>query len=337
MQRRLLRPFAQARALSARQYGETGVGSSTSRLAQTMDGRIPMKDASDLGAAMSVTLAPPVCSTAPAELGSEAAPAAAPAARPLVLAVDDHSINRKLLARQIAAQGLRVQTAAGGGDALALWQAGGIALVVTDCNMPQMDGYALTRAIREIEAKEGRTRTPIIAWTAKSLLDAAAPCHAAGMDDILTKPAGRAMLKEMLAKWMPPAAFATAGAGDAEDAVSGAVQNSPIDLAELDKIAATAAERAEILLDFMTQTRPDLVALHAALANQDFPACARIAHRMKGSGRMVGVRDLAAACASMERAALQGNPQDAAAAKAEMDRTLQELEAHLAHSAGANG
>lgn len=281
---------------------------------------------------MNMTLTLPISNAAPAKLA-----AAAPGAGPLVLAVDDHPINRVLLARQIAALGLRVQTAVDGREALARWQAGGIALVVTDCNMPQMDGYAFSRAIREIEAKEGRPRTPVIAWTANVFPGAAAPCHAAGMDDVMTKPAELAMLKQILAKWLPPATPATAGPDDAADAGSGATQIAPIGLAELDKIAATAAERAEILLDFMTQTRSDLAGLRAALPMQDLPACARIAHRMKGSSRMVGARDLAAACETMERAARQGSPQDAAAAKAPMDRALERLEAHLAETTGANG
>ena len=198
--------------------------------------------------------------------------------------------------------------------------------------MPQMDGYAFSRAVREIEAKEGRPRTPIIAWTANVLPGAAALCRAAGMDDILTKPAELAVLKEMLAKWLPSATSATAGPDDAADAASGAAQIAPIDLTELDKIVANPVEREEILLDFMTQIRSDLAGLRAALTTQDLPVCARIAHRMKGSSRMVGARDLAAACETMEHAARQSSTQDAAAAKAAMDRALQRLEAHHAET-----
>jgi CheY-like chemotaxis protein len=252
-----------------------------------------------------------------------------------VLAVDDHPTNRQLLARQIAALGLRVQSAASGEEALALWQAGEYALVVTDCNMPRMDGYALSRTIREIEAKEGRYRTPIIAWTANVLSGATAQCHAAGMDDILTKPAELTELKEMLSKWLPSAATATINA--AAEARLGRTQVSSIDLIALDKIAATPADRAEILLDFMTQTRSDIAALTAALLMPSLPVCLRIAHRMKGSSLMVGAQALAAACESMESAARQSSMQDAAAAKPVIDRALEKLEAHIAGPAGAIG
>ncbi len=343
-QQRLFQPFEQAGAVTAHLYGGTGLGLSISRrLAQMMGGTIAVKSAPGEGTTMSVTFTLPIAEAALAEPAHEAASAVAPiiaagarGAGPLVLAVDDHPTNRKLLARQIAVLGLRVQTAVDGREALTLWQAGGIAMVVTDCNMPQMDGYAFSRAIREIEAKEGRPRTPIIAWTANVLPAAAALCHAAGMDDILTKPADLTELKAILLKWLPSAATAIAGPDDAADTGSGAALIAPIDFAELDKIGISATERAEILLDFMTQIRSDFAGLRSALSMQDLPACARIVHRMKGSSRMVGAGDLAAACESMERAARQGSTEDAGTAQAAMRRALERLEAHIGETTGAN-
>jgi CheY-like chemotaxis protein len=246
-----------------------------------------------------------------------------------VLAVDDHSTNRNLLARQIAALGLRVWTAVDGREALAMWQDGAIALVLTDCNMPELDGYGLSRAIREIEAKKGRPRTPIIAWTANVLPAAVELCHDADMDDILTKPAGLAALKATLSKWLPFAATTAAGPDDTADAGASAMRTAPIHLAELDKIAVTAADRAEILLDFMTQSRSDLAGLRAAVTMQNLPVRVRIAHRMKGSSRMVGAHELAAACEAMEHAVGPGSPEGAMVA---MDRALERLEAHLAET-----
>ena len=343
-QQRLFQPFEQAGAATAHLYGGTGLGLSISRrLAEMMGGSIEVQSVPGEGTTMSVTLTLPISTAAPDERGSEATPAvapilagAAPGAGPRVLAVDDHPTNRELLARQIAALGLRVQTAADGREALALWRTGEYALIVTDCNMPQMDGYAFSRALREIEAQEGRQRTPVIAWTANVLASAATLCHAAGMDDILIKPAGLADLREMLSKWLPAAAAAAAaGADDAATAGSGAAPSAPIDHTELAKIVANAAEREEILLDFMTQIRSDFAGLRSALTLPDLPACARIAHRMRGSSAMVGARELAAASETMERVAVQGIPEDARAAKAAMERALQRLEAHLAETTRA--
>jgi two-component system sensor histidine kinase EvgS len=201
--------------------------------------------------------------------------------------------------------------------------------------MPQMDGYAFSRALREIEAKEDRPRTPIIAWTANVLPVAAALCHGAGMDDVLIKPVKLAKLKQTLAKWLPSVAVAADGPDDAADAEPGAAQSAPIDLTELDKMVANAAERAEILLEFIAQIRSDIAGLRAALGARDLPAAARIAHRMRGSSGMVGARDLAAACEIMERVAGQGSPEDAEAAKPAMERSLERLEAHFAELGSA--
>jgi two-component system, NarL family, sensor histidine kinase EvgS len=341
VQQRLFQPFEQASAFTAGLYGGTGLGLSISRrLAEMMGGTVEVKSALGEGTTMSLTLSLLVSDVAPAVLRDTKMPAVTPllvatssGESPMVLAVDDHSTNRNLLARQIAALGLRVQTAVDGLEALAMWRGGGIALVVTDCNMPQLDGYALSRVIREIEAKEGRPRTPIIAWTANVLPAAVGLCHAADMDEILTKPAGLGVLKATLSKWLPFAATTTSSE-DAADVGSSATQTAPIDFAELDKIAVTAADRAEILLDFMTQTRSDLAGLRVAVTTQNLPARVRIAHRMKGSSRMVGAQDLAAASETMEHAVGHGSPEDAMVA---MDQALERLESHLTATISSSG
>jgi CheY-like chemotaxis protein len=195
-----------------------------------------------------------------------------------------------------------------------------------------MDGYGLARAIRAIEAQGGRPRTPIIAWTANVLPSAAAQCHAAGMDDVLTKPAELGTLRGTLWKWLPATALmleaAAAGADATEDCLL-------IDLDGLANIAATGAERDEILLEFMAYNEADLLSLGAAQVILDFPACARIAHRMSGSCQLVGAQDLATACASMERAARQERAEDLGRARAAMDAAMQRLVAHVAGSTTA--
>jgi two-component system, NarL family, sensor histidine kinase EvgS len=157
------------------------------------------------------------------------------------------------------------------------------------------------------------------------------------MDYVLTKPAELATLRATLLKWLPSAATAIRVREDIPNAGSGALDSAAaVRFAALDKIAATDAERAEILRDYMTQTRSDFVKLGTALTMHDFPACARIAHRMKGSSRMVGVQDLATACETMERAARHCGPEDVSVAKAAMDLALVRLEASLAVTTDAS-
>ncbi len=334
-QARLFQPFEQAGAVTARLYGGTGLGLSICRrLAEMMGGTIKVKSEPGAGTTMSLTLTLVISAVPTAEPKGEVVASVAPifamgtaGLAPLVMAVDDHPTNRALLARQIVALGLRVQIAVDGCEALALWQEGGIDVVVTDCNMPLMDGYALTRAIRTFEAKDGRPQTPVIAWTANVLHDAVAQCHAAGMNDVLTKPAELAVLKKTLLKWLPGIAITSETTDFSHDAITSDQWFAPLDPANLSKLAVTAGEQAEILQDFISHTRIDMGEMLVALTLADVVACIRIAHRMKGSSMMVGARDLASACQSMEHVSPSENP---AQAGATVKLAMARLEAHLA-------
>jgi len=104
---------------------------------------------------------------------------------------------------QVQTLGYAAQTAEHGIEALEKWKSGRSGLVITDCHMPQMDGYELARSIRRLESAEGRKRVPIIACTANALLGEAEACRAAGMDDCLIKPVELSQLAEKLEQWLP--------------------------------------------------------------------------------------------------------------------------------------
>jgi CheY-like chemotaxis protein len=131
------------------------------------------------------------------------------AAAPLngrVLVVDDNSVNRKILARQLELAGASTDSAAGGEEALELWRKGGYDLVLADLQMPTMDGFELARRIRQSEAAERRARTPILAVTASALEEQEQKSRAAGMDGFITKPIGIEQLKATLDVWLMDAA-----------------------------------------------------------------------------------------------------------------------------------
>ncbi len=119
----------------------------------------------------------------------------------LVLVAEDNPINQKVILRQLALLGFAAETADNGVLALAMWKTGDYALLLTDVNMPQMDGLALTAAIRAQES--GPQRFPVIAVTANALPGQVDKCLAAGMDDYLSKPLQLAVLKDMLLQWLP--------------------------------------------------------------------------------------------------------------------------------------
>jgi CheY-like chemotaxis protein len=85
--------------------------------------------------------------------------------------------------------------------AVAAWQAGAFDLILMDCQMPQMDGYAATREIRKLEASN--PHIPIVALTAHAMKGDEEKCRAAGMDDYLTKPIDRVKLDACLNRLLP--------------------------------------------------------------------------------------------------------------------------------------
>jgi signal transduction histidine kinase/DNA-binding response OmpR family regulator len=121
-----------------------------------------------------------------------------------VLMAEDNAVNQLVAKHMLASLGCRFHIVADGRQALAAVQAGGFDIILMDCQMPVMDGYDATRAIRAWEQAQPDTpRTPIVALTANALLGDADTCRAAGMDDYLAKPYSREQLGAVMARWLP--------------------------------------------------------------------------------------------------------------------------------------
>lgn len=110
-----------------------------------------------------------------------------------ILVVDDHPINRRLLADQLTTLGYRVITANDGLDALAVLSTNDVDIVLTDVNMPNMDGYRLTQRLRQLNQN-----FPVIGVTANALAEGKQLCIEAGMDNCLSKPVTLDTLRQML-------------------------------------------------------------------------------------------------------------------------------------------
>jgi len=137
---------------------------------------------------------------------SSAPPVAAGRLQGRVLVVDDNSVNRRILARQLELAGASTDVAAGGAEALEMLRARRYDLVLADLQMPDMDGFEMARRIRAGEAADGRARLPILAITASTLEDEEQRSRAAGMDGFITKPVGIEQLRATLDVWLPEAA-----------------------------------------------------------------------------------------------------------------------------------
>jgi CheY-like chemotaxis protein len=117
-----------------------------------------------------------------------------------VLVAEDNVVNQKVARRMLEILDVRVDLVANGLEAVQMLEMAPYDLIFMDCQMPQMDGYAATREIRNRE--RGNRRVPIVAMTAEAMTGARESCLAAGMDDYICKPVQRGQLADKLERWV---------------------------------------------------------------------------------------------------------------------------------------
>jgi CheY-like chemotaxis protein/HPt (histidine-containing phosphotransfer) domain-containing protein len=239
------------------------------------------------------------------------------AARGVLLVVDDNEVNLRVLSLQAEGCGLPVETCPDGQAALDRIAAGGITLVLMDCQMPVMDGYEATREIRRREVGTGR-HLPIIAVTAHALAENREHCLSSGMDGFLAKPVSQDQLLATIRSWLhshPPGKPSAAVPPRPADAVF-----DPGPLRQLDKAAPGVAR--EILATMRLDLRQAQTGLPRLLAAADLPALGKAAHKLKGATGSVGAGACAQACAALEHSAKAG---DAGTSQRDLDVLLQAI------------
>ncbi len=329
-QARLFQPFVQASADTSPRFGGTGLGLTIcQRLAKMMNGSIEMVSEIGKGTTMILELSLPIADqkdiplpeqvlagdttgTTPKLRRPPPTLAEAEAEGTLVLLADDHPTNRSLLASQVNMLGYAVETVADGHQALEQWKTGRFGLLITDCNMPEMNGYELTHSIRQREATGEGGRIPIIACTANALRGEAENCLAMGMDDYLAKPIELRGLAGKLDRWLP--------LGPKAATMDGTV---------LDEITFGNMEaQLVILADFRKVNDEDAVRLSAAVGSGDLPKVTYTTHRIQGASSMVGAAALAEVCNQIEHASRANDWPAIKAAMGPFHRELMRLNAH---------
>ncbi|MET0603407.1 MAG: ATP-binding protein [Baekduia sp.] len=321
-QRRLFVPFTQASTDHARSSEGTGLGLAICRqLVEAMGGTVTLRSAPGQGTTVTVELPLTVGASADAEPvpGSDGAAAAAgrrmlPASREaaegegsLVLLVEDHPVNRQVLAAQLEAIGFRVDSAGDAAEALEHFDGGRYGLVFTDIQLPHVDGYELARRLRDAERASGRQRTPLLALTASALQGERERCRAVGMDDVVTKPTTMAILAGTLRRWLPHVDWpepAPVGAGVTDlHALPPAVDGSALD----ELVAGDAELGARILASYAASIQDEVTRLADALEEGDREALRRLAHQVAGASRAVGAAEAADAAERLAQAAGAGD------------------------------
>jgi len=313
-QGKLFQPFVQVDSRPTRRFGGTGLGLSIcKRLAQAMGGEVTMASSEGYGTEISLCLTLPV---ADASIKPQENTRAVPPLRPVdfyletrpraanepILIADDHVVNLRLLERQLELLGFCTESARDGAQALQMWRRGRYSLLITDCHMPNMDGYQLARAIRTAEKTLGIPPMPIVACTADALAGNADQCVAAGMNEYIAKPVTLAALQSVLGRWMPSVrpALPVEGAPTQKELF----HLPPIDPNALFDFSGgdPAAER-EILMQFLEANNEDSSILLDAMDKRDLSAVLHASHRIKGACRAIGAAPLGDICEHIESSA----------------------------------
>jgi PAS domain S-box-containing protein len=252
-----------------------------------------------------------------------------------VLLAEDNPVNQKIALRQLQKLGYSADAVANGAEAVMAVDMVPYDVVLMDCQMPEMDGFEATAAIRE---REGRHRhTIIIAMTANALQGDREKCLAAGMDDYLSKPTKQEDLGKLLATWMCKL-DKTESKSEPEPVATNETLK-PISAEKLEEMSALQDENEpDLLIElidlFLDHTPAKIEELRQAIGNQDATTMARVAHAIKGGASHFGAAPLIQICSLIEEDAntnsLQNMAQNFARFEAEYKRVESALRAEKA-------
>jgi CheY-like chemotaxis protein/HPt (histidine-containing phosphotransfer) domain-containing protein len=204
----------------------------------------------------------------------------------LILLAEDNETNRDVMQEQLRLLGYACEMAEDGALALQMWQRDPkrYALLLSDCHMPNLDGFGLTEAIRAQEP--AGTHLPIIAVTANAMQGEAQRCHARGMDDYLSKPLRMHELRSKLEKWLP----LNPDSELVEE--TEAVDNSAFPVWNRDTLTGLVGDNPamhqRLLEKFLINAKLQVSEITAAAATGDTSALAGVAHTLKSAARSVG-------------------------------------------------
>ena len=273
-------------------------------------------------------LAAPTASVRPAALLATAecdqAPATLPPLDLRVLLVEDNAVNRMVAEQLLRVFQCDVRNAADGEQALLALRQGGIDVVLMDCQMPVLDGYAATRQWRSEEAAQGRARLQIIAMTANAMAGDRERCLQAGMDDYLSKPISRETLHALLQRWgQAPAlvesshARLEAGSTPAPAPDADTPPQPVLDRSVLEELQEVIGPAALQIVAVFLEDAPALVqALQQAAQANDIERLQALSHTLKSSSANVGALSLSAVARRIEHEARAGSLQRPAVAVA---------------------
>ncbi|HTL88092.1 MAG TPA: GAF domain-containing protein [Leptolyngbya sp.] len=232
-----------------------------------------------------------------------------------ILLVEDNIVNQKVTLNQLKHLGYTADVAANGKEAIEMLDQIPYNLILMDCQMPILDGYAATKLIRAQQHQ-----SVIIALTANAMLEDRERCLAAGMDDYLSKPISKENLSERLTHW-----------GNLLDQQAVIQQmNLAIDWHHLHQISDGNPEfERELLHIFWEDTQQHLISAQTALASGNAIEVSNAAHHVKGSSSNVGLYEMQAIASELESQALSNDLTQATTLLSQLAKMLEALKQFL--------
>ena len=250
-----------------------------------------------------------------------------------VLLVEDNPINQGVAKAMLTKLGLQWQLANDGSEAVDRVRETGFDLVLMDCQMPVMDGYQATAAIRQLPGGRGAT-LPIVALTANAMQGDEQTCLDAGMNAFLAKPYTLAQLHATLACWLAgapatahgPSLPAPAPKTAAEPQAAAAINQRTIDaLHQLDEPGSTALV-TQLVTSFLAAADANLARVTDAATTGNAKALSQAAHALKSSAANLGAEALSGCYRELEKCGREGRTD---AARELLERTRLEQQRAL--------
>jgi two-component system sensor histidine kinase/response regulator len=323
---RIFAPFSQGDASTTRRYGGTGLGLAIStRLLESMDSALEVDSLPGQGSCFSFTLRFDTDITGAAIANTLPTPEAAvpQLAGKRVLLVEDNALSRQVGKELLEAAGLQVVLAPNGQSALRQLQQQAFDAVLMDLQMPLLDGYLTTRAIRQ---DPRFAELPIIALTADASEQDCEACLQAGMNGHIGKPIDPARLYATLSRWLSlaqPTQASDAGQPDMQPLTGVDVEQG------LKQTGRNLASYQRLLRLFLRENQTIAAQLRAALAQGDAAHARRLVHTIKGAAGTIGASGVQASALALERALLQEDRPHAEMRLAETETALSVVLASL--------
>ena len=239
-----------------------------------------------------------------------------------VLVAEDQPSGRNVIRRQLAPVRHRAAIVNDGQQAYDAYLSGTFDLLITDCHMPNVNGFELTRMIRRHEQGQGG-HLSILAFTANALKGEAEFCFSAGMDAYVVKPASLAQLSEKIGELLGPGAPKIVGPMLAAAPATG----EPLDFRALAALVGEddEAELRSIVLEYLGTADPTFRRARDAYERRDPIELKEVSHAGKGSAMNVCARPLAAAWVALEADALAGDFRSAVDHLTDLEARLRDL------------